>query len=284
MAVRWIILLALIFTNASAAEFVGVRQVEIIGYSGEAMEPFVSRDGRYLLFNDSNEPGKNTDLHWAERITSLVFRYGGRIEGANSAALDGVPSLDNQGNLYFVSLRSYRQTLGSIYRSQFRDGHAAKPELVQGLSLGKPGQINFDIEISADGATLYGVDGAFSGGPAPNRAQLFVAHRVGNRFERAANSNEIMAQVNREALQYAPAISSDGLDLYFTRATGSLWWRRLTIEHARRDSVLKPFGRSETLRSVVGVVEAPSLSNDGRELYFHNRTPDGFRVFQVSKQ
>ena len=38
------------------------------------MEQFVSRDGRYLVFNDRNDPGLNTELHYAERIDDLTFR------------------------------------------------------------------------------------------------------------------------------------------------------------------------------------------------------------------
>jgi hypothetical protein len=48
---------------AAAEEFSGPRAVEIVGYRDHAMEPFVSRDGRYLLFNNRNDPSENTDLH-----------------------------------------------------------------------------------------------------------------------------------------------------------------------------------------------------------------------------
>ena len=91
---------------AAAGEFSGPRAVAIVGYQDHAMEPFVSRDGRYLLFNNRNDPSENTDLHWAERIDDLTFRYRGRIDGVNTTVLEGVPSLDREGNLYFISPRS----------------------------------------------------------------------------------------------------------------------------------------------------------------------------------
>src|SRR5262245_43242683 len=89
----------------AAGEFADPQPVAISGYQGHAMEPFISRDGRYLLFNNLNDPSENTDLHWAERVTPLSFRYRGKIEGANTDALEGVPTLDRNGTLYFVSPR-----------------------------------------------------------------------------------------------------------------------------------------------------------------------------------
>jgi hypothetical protein len=35
------------------------EDVSIAGYDGEAMEPFLTRDRRYLLFNNRNEPPAN---------------------------------------------------------------------------------------------------------------------------------------------------------------------------------------------------------------------------------
>jgi len=43
------------------------------------MEPFITRDGRYLLFNNSNDPLVDTNLHYAERIDDLTFAYRGEI-------------------------------------------------------------------------------------------------------------------------------------------------------------------------------------------------------------
>jgi hypothetical protein len=43
------------------------------------MEPFVSRDGKYLFFNNLNEPLVNTNLHWAERVDDLHSKHRGEI-------------------------------------------------------------------------------------------------------------------------------------------------------------------------------------------------------------
>src|SRR5204863_9758448 len=64
--------------------------VRLQGYAGEAMEPFVSRDGRVLVFNNRNDPPERTDLYWAERVDDLTWRFRGPVAGATSATLAGV--------------------------------------------------------------------------------------------------------------------------------------------------------------------------------------------------
>jgi hypothetical protein len=76
--------------GGSGADFSNPVSVTIRGYDSDAMEPFITRDGRYLLFNDSNAPGRDTNLHYAERIDDVTFEYRGQIDGINSTALDGV--------------------------------------------------------------------------------------------------------------------------------------------------------------------------------------------------
>ncbi len=90
------------------------QRVTISGYAEDAMEPFISRDGRYLLFNNLNDPSVNTDLHFAERVDDNTFRYRGKLSGVNTTALEGVPTMDGSGTLYFVSPRSYPSSLRRI--------------------------------------------------------------------------------------------------------------------------------------------------------------------------
>jgi hypothetical protein len=276
-------LLVALAATGEADDFAGPKPVEIVGYQGHAMEPFVSRDGHYLLFNNRNDPSENTDLHWADRLNDLSFHYRGKIEGVNTSVLEGVPSLDRQGNLYFISPRSYKDSLSTVYRAKFKDGRATGTELVQGLSSSKPGLVTFDAEISADGQHLYAAEGDFGGGSGPQSADIFIARRTADSFERSPDSARIMANVNTSALEYAPAISSDGLELFFTRASGVLLWRKLTIEHATRRSVDEPFGPSRTLAAIAGFVEAPSLTGDGKALYYHAKVDGTFRIYRVTR-
>ena len=275
--------LAMTALPAGAGDFADPQPVRIIGYQGHAMEPFISRDGRYLLFNNLNQPSENTDLHWAEGIAPRTFLYGGKIEGANTGALEGVPTMDRDGTLYFVSTRSYEKTLSTIYRAKFTAGRVRDVELVEGLSLKKPGIVNFDVEVSPDGRFLYGVDGDLTGGAIPKTADLFVARRVGDRFERLPESAKIMASINTADLEYAAAISSDGLELFFTRMTRGIFSPKLTIEHAVRTSPSEPFAPSRTIPAIAGFVEAPTVTSDGKALYYHQKVDGTHRIYRVTR-
>ena len=98
------------------------------------MEPFISKDGQYLLFNNSNADATKTDLFYATRIDDQTFTTRGTILGANSSALDAVASMDTSGNLYFISTRSYDASLSTVYSAQFSNGSVTPPILGSGLN------------------------------------------------------------------------------------------------------------------------------------------------------
>jgi hypothetical protein len=78
--------------------FTDPQMVKILGYSGRAMEPFISEDGEHLLFNTSNVAPSIPALEFATRVEADTFQYQGEIEGANqSGYLSGTPSMDNEG-------------------------------------------------------------------------------------------------------------------------------------------------------------------------------------------
>lgn len=268
---------------AQSAEFTNPQPVVIEGYDGDAMEPFLSRDGRRLFFNNRNTPEENTDLHWAEAVTPARFIYRGKISGVNTEKLEGVPSMDENGLLYFISTRSYFKTCSTVYRARFTDGHARDVQLVEGLSKKKRGHLIFDAEVSADGKTLIAVDGVFSGGSAPDKADLFIASRNGARFERSPDSAKIFANINTSSLEYAPSMSADGMELFFTRVTGALFWRDLSIMHAERKNLASPFGKPKRIDAIKGFVEAPALNRDGRSLYYHQKTGGTFKIYRVTR-
>src|SRR5215470_3861503 len=191
------------------ADFGNPERITIRGYSDHAMEPFITRDGRYLFFNNLNDPSVNTNLHYAERINDLTFEYRGEVAGVNTQALEGVPTMDKNGVLYFVSTRSYEETLSTIYQGRFSSGAVTGVKIVEGISEKTPGHVNFDVEVSADGQTLYFVDGVFSGKPTPDKADIAIAVRDGEGFRRLSGSAELLKNVNTDALEYAACISPD---------------------------------------------------------------------------
>jgi len=257
--------------------------VAIRGYQGDAMEPFITKDGRYLLFNNRNDPKIDTKLLFAERVDDLTFDYRGELEGANTSALEGVPSVDRHGNLFFVSTRSYAETLSTIYRGRFGQGRVSGIELVAGISLRQRGMVTFDAEVSADGSTLFVADGRFAGGHVPETADIDIAVRDGAGFRRLPAARDLLRNVNTAALEYAPAVSGDLLELFFTRLEGSARSPRTAILRAVRPDAGAPFGAPQRLASITGFVEAPALSGDGRALYYHRLDGGRFVILRVAR-
>jgi hypothetical protein len=265
--------------------YVKPEQVVIQGYEGSAMEPFISPDGRYLFFNNENDPRVDTNLYFAERIGRLGFRYLGPLPGVNSPALDAVPSIDEAGHFYFTSLRNYAHTLNSLYTGDFDGTRVTGVHPVPGdITPKAPGIINMDASISADGRTLYISRAVFANGAAaPTRSEIMVARLRDGAFAIDPDSSRILRNVNTGALQYAAAISADDLELYFTRANLADQDPGAHILVAARRSVSEPFGEPQRLSQLSGFVEAPSISLDGNELFFHKRAGSKFVIFRAQR-
>lgn len=259
------------------------ERVTIANYPGDAMEPFLAHDGRFLLFNNRNDPGVDTNLHYAETIDGLHFAYRGEVQGVNTSALEAVPSVSCDGELYFVSTRSYPETFSTIYRARFSAGAATGIELVPGVSRRTPGWVNFDAEVSADGQTLYAVDSRFSSAGTPLTADLFIARKRDGAFARVADSDDLLRFVNTKELEYAPAVSSDGLELFFTRVREIRPDAEPRIWRSVRRSAREPFGAPQIVSAISGFAEAPALSPDGLSLYYHARVNGAFVIFRVTR-
>ncbi|MCI0535835.1 MAG: hypothetical protein L0Z50_11480 [Verrucomicrobiales bacterium] len=93
---RTAILLVLVASalTASAADSQSEqpKRVEITGYDDHAMEPFISRDGRYLLFNNLNRP-IGMDIHFAGRKDDFTWFYRGKVTGITPALTKGCPTV-----------------------------------------------------------------------------------------------------------------------------------------------------------------------------------------------
>jgi hypothetical protein len=125
--------------------------------------------------------------------------------------------MDRQRRFYLISNQSYDRSASTIYRGVFVDGTVTKVELVPGVSLSKAGIVNFDAEINPDGDVLYFVESQFGRGGRPRTARILFANRDGDTFVRSDDSPRVMRTVNSETLNYAPATSASGLEIFFTR-------------------------------------------------------------------
>ncbi len=268
--------------NEAAAEgFSAPQPVTIAGYSQDAIEPFLARDGSLLFFNNSNDPAVNTNLYWASKIDDLTFQFRGEIGGVNTTALDAVASMDLGGNFYFVSTRSYDATLATIYSGIYANGSVSNVAIAPGVSAMKRGRVDFDAEISADGNTLYFTEGVFTGGSVPRSSKVLIARRAGGGFARDPDAGKILRTINRTGkLNYAAATSADELEIFWTRFDG----KKPAILTASRPDKLKPFGAARKIATITGFAEAPTISPDGRSIYFHMKNPAGtFAIYRVTR-
>jgi hypothetical protein len=270
-------------------DFANPEMVQILGYDDnqgnrhDAMEPFISRDGNFLFFNDSNS-APTTHLYWATRIDDVTFQFQGEIGGGvnNSGALNAVASMDNNGDFLFTTTRSYSSagtpgSLSTLYIGPFVDGNVAPVAPASGVAAPKYGLINFDSEISADGNTIYFTQGDFSTGTLTKTKMMF-ASRVGDGFVVSRRSARIMARINNKLLNYAADISASELEFFFTRTNLKVG---PAIYMATRKSKTAAFRKPRKITAITGFAEAPSISPDDLSLYYHVRNASG--VFVINR-
>ncbi len=274
------------------------QPVMVLGYDATKgiMEPFITRDGQYLLFNNGNAAhsteGKkrDPDLHHVQRMNDHTFQYLGKIRGANSSMVDGAPSLDQNNRLFFISPRAYKEKRSTIHTGIFKNGEATDVGLVSGdISPNKPGWLNMDAEISADGKTLYYTVNQWNTDfNVPKTSNLHVAQWIGGRFERLDDSDKIFRNINTEELEYAPSLSADQLELSFTRSriiikNGNFRGMVSRILVASRQSLKEPFGEPRWIRTITGLVEGPTFTPDKKILYYHKQEAGTFRLYGVRR-
>lgn len=271
-------------------EFGEPKRVKIVGYHGHAMEPFISRDGAYLFFNNLNDPSVNTNLYYAKRVDALTFRFAGEVVGANTKALEGVATMDTRNQFCFVSTREYARTLSTLFCGVFSDGKLDKiHQIGETLSKKLAPWFNMDVELNADGDTLYYTENEWDSTVGfPRSSNIHVALRENGKFRRARNSSMLMKNINTDELEYAASISNDGLELYFTRAAVStagdkVVGARFRILVAKRNHIDEPFGPPRMIASVTGFVEAPTVTADGTALYYHRRDGERFHIYRVAR-
>jgi len=257
--------------------------VTVNGYSGDIMEPFISRDGAYLFFNDN---GGGKDIFYATFDNATTFQYAGPITAINTVAVEGTPTLDLNNKFYFVSTAYYDPptTYDTLYGGTWNGSTVTGSAPLSGLANPTPGFVNFDIEVSPDGSTIYFDDGYFSGGKNfPDAADIAIAVDAGSGFTRIPNSPTIMANVNTVDLEYAPAISSDGRELFFTRLDLNVM--ETAIYRATRANTSDPFGMPLLVSAISGFVEGPALSPDEKSLYYHklNTNTGKFELYRVTR-
>lgn len=289
-------------------DFINPRPVQILGYSGHAMEPHISRDGEILFFNNLNAEkladgsDNDTNIYYATRTELDTYQYMGPVVGASEDnepgvnELEGVPSLTSDGELYFVRTTDYlnqssENYLKSVFSGSYANGNVVNIQSHPNFRNDRPdgevpklGELVFDVDINEDGSELYFAAGNFANGLL-EEAHIGVAVRGGDGFTVSPDSASLMAEVNTGALEYAATTSTNSLELYFSRATLSSGEYRFGIFVSTRDVASSPWGKPKELELLTGeVVEAPSLSKDGSSLFFHQKVDGKFQLFLAERK
>lgn len=298
---RIIILFVLMFFTVSSCDPDGgktepnpAEHILITGYFDDAMEPFLSRDGNYLFFNNNSpeageeekEEETEKDIFYAARISDTVFQYQGPLTAVNSSSVDGTPTMDISGNFYCISLSQYIPWIqnNTVFSGKWT-GSTVDSYNLQTLSfVPDPSLVYFDVEVNPDGSQLYLSIGAFIDGQSfPLASDIYFAEKSGSEFVLSADSSTIMANINTlDRLEYAPAISSSGLLMYFTRFDPANDDHPGIYRSSRSDTD-EPFGIPEKISCISNFAEGPAFSADEKYIYFHMKKPSGtfFAIYRV---
>ena len=266
-------------------------EIEVIinGLSFDAMEPFISPNGNYLFFNNLND-GINTKLYYATKINDSTFNYIGELTGANQTTtphLDAVADMDVNGNFYWTSTRDYPNELNNLFHGTFSAGNINDIERVQGdFNMNTPGWLIMDHGISLDGQYLYFINTRFDdvNCQGPCETILGVAEKDNtSTFSTLPNSASILQNINdANYIYYAPCISSDNLELYFTRYLKGQITSSTVFEIcvAVRSNSLSEFSIPKVLFSEIisNLIEAPTLTVDKNIIYYHQKTADSHKI------
>ncbi len=260
-------------------------EVTINGLSFDAMEPFISPNGDYLFFNNLND-GINTKLYYATKINDSTFNYVGELIGANQTVtphLDAVADMDINGNFYWTSTRNYPAELNNLFHGTFNAGNINDIERVQGnFNTNIPGWLIMDHGISLEGQYLYFINARFddSNCQGPCETKLGIAEKTNaSTFNTLSNSESILQNINDpNYIYYAPCISSDNLELYYTRYLNEQITTNTVFEIcvAVRSNSSSEFSIPKVLfsKTISNLIEAPTLTVDKNVLYYHRKTTD----------
>ena len=264
-------------------------EVSINGLTFDAMEPFITADGNYLFFNNIND-GVDTKLFYATKVNDSTFTFVGELIGTNQTTashLDAVPDMDANGNFYWTSSRDYPAELDNLFYGIFNSGNVSGIERVRGdFNMNIPGWLIMDHGISLDGQFLYFNNARFDDqnciGPCETR--LGIAQKVNAKtFNTLPNSTTILQNINDDDyVYYAPCISSDNLELYYTRYLKGPITASTVLEIcvAVRNNAVDSFSIPKVLFSetISDLIEAPTLATDKSIIYYHKKIPGSHKI------
>jgi len=267
------------------------------GTSISTEEPFLSRYGRFLFFNTGKKEN-NKDLHFAELIQSQWF-YRGQI-GPNlntKKEVEGNPSMDSKYNFFYIDSNVDRMVRTASFA--FKTGELRALKVFEGVPkrevklFAQKFHGNMGVEVSADGNIVFFSRATwnmrgFSLGKLAGSDILFVRKRKDAYVFDKTEAKRVMQNVNTLDLEYAASISSDGLELFFTRLNIADYKKgniRSRIMRSTRTSLSEPFSKPKMIDAIgdSDFVEGPAISGDAKELYYHKHDGKKFRLYKVTR-
>lgn len=258
------------------------KPITITGLTFDAMEPFLSTDGNYMFFNSLND-GVNTGLYYATRVNDTTFTYVGQVGGVNYPAphLDAVASMDSLNNFYWVTTRNYPNTMDNFCHGTFNSGNVTDTGRVHGnVYIYSPGWLIMDAGINYSGNLLYYCNAYFSNCTIPCWSTLGIASKLNDStFAKLPSSDVNLNLVNdTNYINYAPAITKDELELYYTRILRSNPTQSEICVSVRTNPTAN-FSAPSVIYSSTLIPEAPTLSTDKTRMYYHRHDGPLFKLF-----
>ncbi len=258
--------------------------VTINGLTFDAMEPSISADGNHIFFNSINN-GTTTSLFYATRVNDTTFTFSGALSGANQIVnprLDAVASSDSANHFFWVSTRNYPNQFDNYFHGTFNGSNITNISRVHGtFYINSPGWLIMDAAINYTGNLLYFCNAHFNNcGPIPCEAKLGVAQKQNDStFNKLSNSDVLMQYINDTSyVVYAPFITKNGMELYFTRILKSnLTQSEICVSY--RTDLTSPFSPPIIIYASPLIPEAPTLTTDQSKMYYHKKAGSLYKLF-----
>lgn len=266
------------------------KPVTINGLNFDAMEPSISTDGNFIFFNSLND-GITTSLYYATKVNDSTFNYTGALTSSNQTItprLDAVASSDSANNFFWTSLRNFPSQFDNYFHGTFNGTDVVNIGRVHGtFYIYTIGWLMMDAAINYNGNLLYYTNAYFgptySGcGGVPCKGKLGVAQKQNDStFNKLSNSDGIMQNINdTNYVVYAPCVSKNGLELYYTRFLKSNISLGTQICISVRTSLTDTFSLPSIFHPFSTLTpEATTLTSDQSKIYYHKKSGSQYKLF-----
>jgi hypothetical protein len=264
--------------------------VTINGLTFDAMEPALSTDGNALFFNSLND-GITTSIYYAAKVNDSVFNFIGLVPIINQTVtphLDGVASLDSSNNLYWVSTRNYPASYNNLQRIKFTGtGYTNFGSVYGDFYINSPGHLIMDATTNYSGEQLIYCNAFFNNclGGAPCKSSMGMAQKLNDStFNKLINTSALFTNINDTTnyIVYAPSISKDGLELYYTRLLHNGTQTEIMV--SVRTNTNQAFSLPMLLIGSPNLLpEAATISSDNSKIYYHKKVGGIFKIFLREK-